>query len=219
MATWVTHLRIAEKLIKTLSDIDETAFYIGTLAPDSGRMVDDFTYLPSKDVSHWKREGVSYEQRFKDNAEFFEKYAKNESDKYKRSYYLGYYVHILTDTMYVRDIIHPYIEKHEKPFWRENITAIRKGWYEIDFRFLEANPCFYPLSLLKTVKPFKSVSLDYFAEDDVYERISYATELYSSCKTDKECEFFTHNEKDAERLISYMSADIEKILQSNMSSD
>ena len=75
MATWVLHLRVAETVKKLLDlNVEETAYYVGSIAPDSGRMVDNFTYLPSKDVSHWKREGVSYEQRFEDNGDFFRKY-------------------------------------------------------------------------------------------------------------------------------------------------
>ena len=213
MATWIVHLRVAEKVIRQLDNINETAFYVGAIAPDSGRMVDDFTYLPPKDVSHWKREGVSYEQRFEDNAEFYKKYAENESDNSSFSFYLGYYVHILTDTMYVRDIIHPFINKNGKPYWRANITGIRKGWYEIDYRFLADNKNYRPFELLKTVKPFETKFLDYFEPTDIYERIKYAVDLYSNASTDPDCLFFTHNESDAERMIGYMSETIIKILK------
>ena len=76
MATWVMHLRVAEKLrdCQAIADlfenIDEKAYYVGSIAPDSGRMVGNFTYIPPKDVSHWKREDVSYQQRFLDNRAF-----------------------------------------------------------------------------------------------------------------------------------------------------
>ena len=213
MATWITHLRIGERVLKELNGIDERAFYVGSLAPDSGKMVGNFTYLPPKDVSHWKREGVSYEQRFEDNAEFFKKYVENEGDSAKYAFFLGYYVHILTDTMYVRDIIHPYIEKHGKPHWKENIEDIRKGWYEIDFRFLERNREYLPFEMLKTVEEFEVSSLDYFAPEDVFERISYAVDFYSSALSDKSCVFFTHDEEFAEKMIGYMSDDIIKILK------
>ena len=213
MATWITHLRIGEILLRELKNIDKTAFYVGCLAPDSGKMVGNFTYLPPKDVSHWKREGVSYEQRFEDNAEFFKKFVENEPDLAKYSFYLGYYVHILTDTMYVRDIIHPYIERLGKPHWRENIEGIRKGWYEIDFRFLERNGGYEPFETLKEVREFKVNALDYFAPEDVFERISYAVDFYSTAKSDKDCVFFTHDEAFAEKMIEYMSEDIIKILK------
>jgi hypothetical protein len=212
MATWLTHLRVAEKLLETLGNIEKTAFYVGAIAPDSGRMVGDFTYLPTKDVTHWKREGVSYAQRFEDNAEFFKKYAEGEQDNAKFSFYLGYYVHILTDTIYVRDVIHPFINKNGRPCWRENITGIRKGWYEIDFRYLVKNNGYLPLGLLSGIEDFRVTSIKYFAPNDICERIRYAVELYASPKVDPECVFFTHNEADCENFVVYASAEIRKIL-------
>ena len=116
MATWVLHLRVAEAVKNILGlKIDETAYYVGAIAPDSGRMVDNFTYLPNKDVSHWKREGVTYEQRFEDNGDFYRTYGENELDLFKKSFALGYYVHILTDTVYVRDIIAPFSAPPSRP--------------------------------------------------------------------------------------------------------
>ena len=216
MATWIMHLRVAERLKNLLGDSDETAYYVGSIAPDSGRMVDDFTYLPSKDVSHWKRDDVSYEQRFFDNTEFYEKYCKNETDVFKKSLCWGYYIHILTDTIYVRDIIHPYIDKHGKPHWRENITGIRKGWYEIDFRFFKENPGFAPFQAIKKLKPFDNSFLDYFQPNDVYERIQNAIMLYENSSVDKNCKFFTHTPQEAVVLIEKMTDEITNFLKSNI---
>ncbi len=213
MATWLTHLRVAEKLFETLDNIDETAFFVGCIAPDSGRMVDDFTYLPPKDVSHWKREGVSYAQRFEDNAEFFKSFAENEKDNKMFSFYLGYYVHILTDTVYVRDIIHPFINGRGRETWRANIKLIRKSWYEIDARFLERNKGYRPLEIIGSVKEFPNTTIDYFAYDDITERIKYAYEFYQNPKTDPDTLFFTHDEARCDEIVEYASAEIRKILK------
>lgn len=213
MATWLTHLRVAENLLRTLENIDETAFYIGSIAPDSGKMVDDFTYLPPKDVSHWKREGVTYAQRFEDNAEFFRKYADNEKDKEKYSFCLGYYVHILTDTVYVRDIIHPFINGRGRETWRANIKLIRKSWYEIDCRFLLKNKGYRPLELIGRVDDFPNTMLDYFARDDITERIKYASEFYKNVKSDPDTVFFTHDEAKTDEIAEYAAAEIRKILK------
>ena len=221
MATWVMHLRVAEKLRKhTLlkdffADIDEKAYYVGAISPDSGRMVGNFTYLPPKDVSHWKREDVSYEQRFLDNREFYVKYYLDETDAFKKSLFLGYYIHILTDTIYVRDIIHPYMKKMGDDFWRANIELIRKGWYEIDFRFVERNPSFCPLGLLKAVKPFENDFIDYFEPTDIYARVVNAVELYGNSKTDENCVFYTHTEAEAEDLIAKMVSEISEFISNN----
>ncbi len=213
MATWMTHLRVAQK-IKDFIDIpDETAFYVGSVAPDSGQMINNFTYVPSKDVSHWKREGVTYEQRFEDNADFFRKYCERECSPLEKSLYLGYYIHILTDTIYVRDIIHPYMNEHGKDFWRANITAIRDGWYQIDFRFLKEHENFRPLRMLGEVKEFRNEFFDYFTEDDITERINFAVELYENGKADLSVPLLTHDEGDAERMVGYMTETILNILK------
>lgn len=217
MATWVMHLRVAEKLAHLLGDIDEAAFYVGAIAPDSGKMVDDFTYLPPKDISHWKRDDVSYEQRFLDNAEFYYQYCEKENDRFKKSLFWGYYIHILTDTIYVRDIIHPYMKEHGYPFWRSNITNIRKGWYEIDFRFIADNPNYRPLELLKTVVPFTNEYIDYFAPKDIYERIQNAIELYSNAEVHPYCEFLTHTPETAVNLAKAMIDEISVIIRNHIS--
>jgi hypothetical protein len=213
MATWMTHLRVAEKIKDFLDIPDEAAFYVGSVAPDSGQMINNFTYVPSKDVSHWKREGVTYEQRFEDNADFFRKYCERDCSPLEKSLFLGYYVHILTDTIYVRDIIHPFMNAHGKDFWKANITAIRDGWYQIDFRFLKNNCGFRPLRMLGEVKEFKNEFFDYFTEDDITERINFAVELYANGKADESVPLLTHNESDAEKMVGYMTETILKILK------
>lgn len=221
MATWVMHLRVAEKLkgcqrlAEFFKGIDEAAYFVGAIAPDSGRMVGNFTYIPDKDVSHWKREDVSYEQRFFDNREFYSAYFVNETDRFKKSLFLGYYIHILTDTIYVRDIIHPYINKMGKPFWREHIEGIRKGWYEIDFRFVERNPDYRPLKLIKAVAPFENGYIDYFAPTDIYNRVQNAVALYENSTTHEDCVFYTHTEAEAEALIDKMVEEISIFMANN----
>ncbi len=221
MATWVMHLRVAEKLMacpqlsEFFKDIDEKGFFVGAIAPDSGRMVGNFTYIPDKDTSHWKREEVSYEQRFLDNREFYTTYYLKETDSFKKSLFLGYYIHILTDTIYVRDIIHPYIKQQGKPFWRANIENIRKGWYEIDFRFVESNPSYRPLKLLKEVEPFDNSFIDYFEPWDIYNRVQNAVELYENSVSNKDCVFYTHTDIEAEALIDRMVEEISQFISNN----
>ena len=55
MASWMLHLRVAEKLLEHLNDIDETAFIVGNIAPDSGEPNEDWSkYFPPKNVSHFQ---------------------------------------------------------------------------------------------------------------------------------------------------------------------
>ena len=44
MASWMIHLRIADRLMDRIPDLDETAFVMGNIAPDS-----DFTLQNGKE--------------------------------------------------------------------------------------------------------------------------------------------------------------------------
>ena len=55
MASWMVHLRIADEILKRMEGLDETAFVIGNIAPDSGVPNEDWSkYFPPKNVSHFK---------------------------------------------------------------------------------------------------------------------------------------------------------------------
>ena len=55
MASWMIHLRVADSLMDTIAGIDQTAFVMGNIAPDSGVPNADWSaYIPPKDVSHYK---------------------------------------------------------------------------------------------------------------------------------------------------------------------
>ena len=47
MATWITHLRIADALLKDWDSMEKQSFLIGSVAPDSGKLnSDNYTYTP-----------------------------------------------------------------------------------------------------------------------------------------------------------------------------
>ena len=54
MASWMVHLRIADELLNKLDGIDETAFIVGSIAPDSGVPNADWSvFSPPKSVTHF----------------------------------------------------------------------------------------------------------------------------------------------------------------------
>ena len=54
MASWMVHLRVADELLKKIENLDEKAFVMGNIAPDSGVPNEDWTvFQPPKDVSHF----------------------------------------------------------------------------------------------------------------------------------------------------------------------
>jgi hypothetical protein len=58
MGTWISHLRIAEKLLQFFPALDEVTFTFGNLSPDSGVPNADWTgFDPPKEVTHFLRKG------------------------------------------------------------------------------------------------------------------------------------------------------------------
>ena len=100
MASWMVHLRIADEILKRMEGLDETAFVIGNIAPDSGVPNEDWSkYFPPKNVSHFKTRPD--DELFFDVDEFKKQYFSDEKikgyDKRHYSFFLGYYVHLLSD--------------------------------------------------------------------------------------------------------------------------
>ena len=61
MASWMVHLRVADELLKQIESLDEQAFVMGNIAPDSGVPNEDWTvFQPPKDVSHFSEINFFY---------------------------------------------------------------------------------------------------------------------------------------------------------------
>ena len=96
MASWMVHLRIADKLLDNISDLSPVEFIVGNVAPDSGVPNEDWSvFTPSTQVSHFKTDSS------KANPDAFAgKYftpalqAGYSGQQY--GFYLGYLVHLIT---------------------------------------------------------------------------------------------------------------------------
>ena len=54
MATWLAHLRIAEKIKERIPEIDISYLMMGSIAPDSGEPDGtDRNYNPPKEITHF----------------------------------------------------------------------------------------------------------------------------------------------------------------------
>ena len=55
MASWMVHLRVADRLLDCFEGIAPTEFVMGNIAPDSGLPNEDWTaYFPDRNVSHFQ---------------------------------------------------------------------------------------------------------------------------------------------------------------------
>ena len=58
MASWMVHLRIADRLLDQFPDLSPIEFIVGNIAPDSGVPNEDWSaFSPPTSVSHFKSEG------------------------------------------------------------------------------------------------------------------------------------------------------------------
>ncbi len=178
MATWIAHIRLAEKMLDSLKDIDIKAFLVGNIGPDSGVPNEDWSNFDSPKVTtHWYDEaGEMNPQNFYDT--YFTEGAKGQKEYY--SFILGYYIHLLTDVEWTK----LYASKMQEPTYQDNlqnnpefIWQIKKDWYGLDFLYLKENPdsvFFQEFIEIKEVPDY----LDYFPKGAFTRQVDYITRFY-----------------------------------------
>lgn len=104
MATWVTHLMIADRVLDQISGLDRHGFCVGNIAPDCNVENEDWTcFTPSREVTHWmteKRKVASDCDRF--YKEYIEKRKNEIKTDEEYSFLMGYYSHLIADAEFQR---------------------------------------------------------------------------------------------------------------------
>ena len=181
MASWMIHLRVADLLLDRIPGLDETAFVVGNIAPDSGVPSADWSqYFPPKAVSHYKTETGEYDlDRFVGEyltPEMIRNYSHREF-----SFFLGYYVHLLTDVEWAKEIYVPSREKHIDLFKADKnafIWTLKRDWYDLDFRYLEEHPDFRAFRIYEQAAGFRNDFMDIFSPDAFDDRRKYICGFY-----------------------------------------
>ena len=184
MASWMIHLRVADLLLDKIPDLDETAYVIGNIAPDSGVPNDDWSvFTPPKSVSHYKVRGENgayfdVDQFIREHftAEHIRAYSLREF-----SFFLGYYTHLLTDVEWTEKIIRPSLAAHPEESAKDPnafVWVLKKDWYDLDFRYLEEHPDFRAFRIYEQFKEFKNDLMDIFSEDAFEIRREYICGFY-----------------------------------------
>ncbi|NLO48868.1 MAG: zinc dependent phospholipase C family protein [Clostridiales bacterium] len=194
MATWVTHLMIADGVMKRCRNLDRRGFCVGNIAPDCNVENEDWTHFtPPREITHWmsgKRKVVS------DSDSFCKEYIlkpKNEIKLHEQySFLLGYYVHLITDAAYqgyIRD------DKRVKDIWRridadENLRVRAMGYpkdwesikklipknerlhetYSMEAEYLQDNPTSGYLTEILPLKAFPDY-IDYLPHGCIVRKI------------------------------------------------
>lgn len=106
MPTWVTHLAVADKVMKEIPELDRRGFCVGSIASDCNVENEDWTaFTPPREVTHW----MSGSKKAASDADLFcEEYIIKRRDEIKSdeeySFLLGYYAHLIADAEYQRFI-------------------------------------------------------------------------------------------------------------------
>lgn len=186
MASWMVHLRIADELLKHISNIDETAFVMGNIAPDSGVPSEDWKeYYPPKQVSHFKTKNG--DEIFFDLDAYCNKYFnENLIKEYSRkefSFFLGYYVHLLTDVQWTKTVYIDLVTSHPQEVSEDKnklIWAAKGDWYDLDFLYLEQHPDFKAFSIYENAVNYDNSFMDLFSKDAFENRRQYICGFYHS---------------------------------------
>jgi hypothetical protein len=108
MSGWITHLMIADLILKEIPALDRHGFCVGSIAPDCNIENEDWTsFTPPREVTHWmrgeKKNSADYEAFF---AEYIRRRLHASLADEELSFLLGYYAHLITDAafdLYTRD--------------------------------------------------------------------------------------------------------------------
>ena len=184
MASWMVHLRVADKLLSRLDNIDETAFVVGNIAPDSGVPNSDWSeFHPPKTVSHFykKNEDGIYVDIGVFCGKYFNPDVIKTYNKKEFSFFLGYYVHLLTDMRWITDIAGALKKDYPEEYENDNNSLIWKAkgdWYDLDFLYLRQHPDFRAFAIYENAVGFENEFMDIFSSDAFDNRRQYICGFY-----------------------------------------
>lgn len=179
MATWITHLRIAEELLKRNLSLSKVDFLVGNIGPDCGLLNDDEDkFSPPKRVTHFKNEqGIQPEL-------FYEQYEKEMFDgaSLRASYLLGYYCHLITDVEWVKLTLEKKKEQvHQALIGSPDYNQlVKRDWYWLDFKYLKQKPDQLFWSDFQHIQEYPEY-LSFFPEGQTIKQIRNMTHMY--CNT------------------------------------
>lgn len=106
MAEWVSHLIVADEVLKKLPMLSKHEFCVGNIAPDCNiPNPDGKDFTPPRAVTHWmqgeRKDASDCESFFK---EYVLKRREEIQTKEELSFLLGYYSHLITDAELQRTI-------------------------------------------------------------------------------------------------------------------
>lgn len=202
MASWMVHLRIADRLLDKIPGIAPVEFIVGNIAPDSGVPNDDWSaFSPPTTVSHFKT-GIQKAGPEAFAAKYFTPTQQAGYSQAQLGFYLGYLTHLITDQLWSEQIAVPSFRKHiggEPPYSGPMVWEIKEDWYDLDFKYLRDHPGFRAFRVYLGAVGFRNDFMEEFSADAFDNRRSYITGFYLQGKEnlDREYLYLTEAEMDA----------------------
>lgn len=178
MATWIAHLRVAERLLSTFPDIHRCGFSIGNIAPDSGIPNEDWSaFEPPPQTTHFLHGKESADLVF--FREQMQPFPWQQLHSLEASFKLGYFCHLVCDNLWRKLIFHPTHQRYEEQFINDKdfIWTVKVDWYALDFVYLRNHPdsLFWRVFLECGELP---PILDFLPAEAVNERLRYIQTYY-----------------------------------------
>jgi hypothetical protein len=186
VGTWISHLRVADELLKVFSNLDETTFIYGNLAPDSGIPNETWTeFDPPKEVTHFLR-GSEGESEIRDLV-FYREYLRPlrlKDDLKVYSFTFGYHCHLVCDIIWAKCIG----QASEKLFAAEiaadklkTFERIKDDWYDLDHVYLQLHPT-NAFWRVVNVTPNPSSYLPFIKATALHHQLDYIRKFYGNPK-------------------------------------
>lgn len=222
MATWIIHLRIAEKLVDIFPSLCRTEFVVGNIAPDSGKVQDDgITYVPSKSVSHFYCDGKIvpslFEKKYLSSAPYVPR------DEKRLSFCLGYLAHLVTDAAWAESPIMKNAKEKCRELWKTDRSAaaalIKRDWYDLDFLYLKMHPNFEPLRILSAADGFENIYIEEYGHDDFDKKRREIVDFYAAehYNLDREYKYMTL--ADADSFVGHAAGAVSDCIKAYITGD
>jgi hypothetical protein len=190
MASWIVHLRVAEKFLEVIDDLDRGQFGIGSVAPDSGIPDEKWEkFDPPAEILHFQppNKVPGDGARRCNDLEFYQKHLRGigwpggEVERF--SFYLGYFFHLIVDNLWNKKIGEPTAKLYENKYkgdYEDKNTFFQKvkgDWYSLDFVYVRGHPeSFFWQTFLHS--EVTSSFLDFLPEDALKQRVEYIKTFY-----------------------------------------
>lgn len=183
MASWMIHLRVAEKVLEQSSIPDEARFILGNMAPDSGVPVEG-GYEPSAAVSHFRsidENGIKavheelYVQQYLTPAQW------RAYTPRAQAFHLGYLSHLITDRLWSKNVVYPAKAQFETLFQEDNAAfwhMVKRDWYDMDFLFLREHSDFQAWQTYCAMTDMRNDYVEFFSQTAFADRRAWIMDFY-----------------------------------------